>query len=428
MNNRSKISAAWMPLVIAASIAAGFWIDRVFFSSDASHSGTSKLDYILELIDSHYVDQIDTDSLIEKSLPKIIAGLDPHSVYIPKEDLRQVNEELEGTFSGIGISFNLIGDTINVLEVISGGPSEKVGIMAGDRIVTIDDSIAAGRGWSDVKVKSSLRGPKGTKVKLGVKRSTSPTLLTFDITRGDIPVTTIDAAYMITDKIGYVKVNTFGASTYSEFFTAVADLKFKGAEKFIVDLRSNGGGFMERAVMMANEFLEEDLPIVSMKGLHSPEKPPMVSDGSGLLKDSEVAVLIDEFSASASEILAGAIQDNDRGLIVGRRSFGKGLVQNQIELPDSSALRLTVARYYTPSGRCIQKTYAPGTDYDRDIINRYEHGEFYSADSIKQNTTEAFTPSTGARCMAEEASCPTCLCPTTPPESPPIISTCSTRA
>lgn len=391
MNNRFKISAAWLPLVIAASLVAGMWIGHLFFRADSNHSGTSKLDYILELIDDHYVDQIDTDSLVEKSLPKIIAGLDPHSVYIPKEDLQQVNEELEGTFSGIGISFNLLGDTINVLEVISGGPSEKAGIMAGDRIVTIDDSIAAGKGWSDVKVKGTLRGPKGSTVKLGVKRSTSPSLLTFDITRGDIPVTTIDAAYMIADKIGYVRVNTFGASTYSEFFSAVAALKYDGAEKFIVDLRSNGGGFMEHAVLMANEFLEKDLPIVSMKGLHSANKPPMASDGSGLLQDSEVAVLIDEFSASASEIMAGAIQDNDRGLVVGRRSFGKGLVQNQIELPDSSALRLTVARYYTPSGRCIQKTYAPGSDYDRDIINRYEHGEFYSADSIRQNTSQEFT-------------------------------------
>ncbi|MCH5326643.1 MAG: PDZ domain-containing protein, partial [Duncaniella sp.] len=292
--------------------------------------------------------------------------------------------------SGIGISFNLMGDTINVLEVISGGPSEKVGLLPGDRIVTVDDSIVAGKGFSDVKVKSMLRGPEGTTVSLGIKRATSAELLKYDVVRGAIPVTSIDAAYIIEPGIGYIRVNKFGANTFTEFIEALAQVMMGGAEKYIIDLRGNGGGYMEMAVLMANEFLEANLPIVSMKGAHQPETPASGSDGSGALKDKEIVVLIDEISASASEIFAGAMQDNDRGLIVGRRSFGKGLVQNQFELPDKSALRLTIARYYTPSGRCIQKRYAPGTDYERDLLDRYEHGEMYSADSIRQNKEQEF--------------------------------------
>ena len=385
MNNRLKSPAVWMPLAIAIALVAGMWIGKTFMNGGGSWSSRAKLDTILELIEENYVDDIDTDSLLEATLPDLMAALDPHSVYIPAEDLQSVNEELEGSFSGIGISFNLLGDTINVLEVISGGPSEKVGLMPGDRIISVDDSIVAGKGISDIKVKNMLRGPKGSVVSLGIRRPTSKELLTFDVTRGDIPVSSIDAAYMIEPNVGYLKINKFGANTFSEFLTSMITLTAEGAEKFIIDLRGNGGGFMEHAVLMANEFLDADLPIVSMKGAHTPETPATGSDGSGSFRDREVVVLLDEISASASEIFAGALQDNDRGLIVGRRSFGKGLVQHQLELPDSSALRLTIARYYTPSGRCIQKTYAPGTDYDRDLLDRYEHGEFYSADSIHQN-------------------------------------------
>ncbi len=385
MNNRLKSPAVWMPLAIAIALVAGMWIGKTFMNGGGSWSSRAKLDTILELIEENYVDDIDTDSLLEATLPDLMAALDPHSVYIPAEDLQSVNEELEGSFSGIGISFNLLGDTINVLEVISGGPSEKVGLMPGDRIISVDDSIVAGKGISDIKVKNMLRGPKGSVVSLGIRRPTSKELLTFDVTRGDIPVSSIDAAYMIEPNVGYLKINKFGANTFSEFLTSMITLTAEGAEKFIIDLRGNGGGFMEHAVLMANEFLDADLPIVSMRGAHTPETPATGSDGSGSFRDREVVVLLDEISASASEIFAGALQDNDRGLIVGRRSFGKGLVQHQLELPDSSALRLTIARYYTPSGRCIQKTYAPGTDYDRDLLDRYEHGEFYSADSIHQN-------------------------------------------
>ncbi len=391
MNNRLKNTSVWVPLALAVALVGGMWIGKSFLNNSGKWDSKAKLETIMRIIDSNYVDDIDPDSLLEASLPGLMSRLDPHSVYIPASDLRGVNEELEGSFSGIGISFNLLNDTINVLEVISGGPSEKVGLLPGDRIVTINDSVVAGMGWSDVKVRSSLRGEKGTKVKLGIKRPTSKKVLTFEVTRGDIPVTSIDASYIIRPKVGYIKINKFGASTYSEFLNSMVSLIADGAEKFIIDLRGNGGGFMEPAVLMANEFLPGGSPIVSMKGKTTRDTSPTVSDGSGTFRDLELVVLLDEISASASEIFAGAIQDNDRGLVIGRRSFGKGLVQNQMELPDSSAIRLTIARYYTPSGRCIQKTYAPGTDYDRDIINRYEHGEFYSADSIKLNKDLAFT-------------------------------------
>ncbi|MDE5650326.1 MAG: S41 family peptidase, partial [Duncaniella sp.] len=391
MNNRLKNTSVWVPLALAAALVGGMWIGKSFLNNSGKWDSKAKLETIMRIIENNYVDDIDSDSLLEASFPGLLSRLDPHSVYIPARDLRGVNEELEGSFSGIGISFNLLNDTINVLEVISGGPSEKVGLLPGDRIVTINDSVVAGMGWSDVKVRSSLRGEKGTVVKLGIKRPTSRKLLDFEVTRGDIPVTSIDAAYIIRPGVGYVKINKFGASTYSEFLNSMVSLIADGAEKFIIDLRGNGGGFMEPAVLMANEFLPGGSPIVSMKGKTTRDTSPTLSDGSGTFRDLELVVLLDEISASASEIFAGAIQDNDRGLVIGRRSFGKGLVQNQMELPDSSAIRLTIARYYTPSGRCIQKTYAPGTDYDRDIINRYEHGEFYNVDSIKLNKDLAFT-------------------------------------
>ncbi|MDE5749738.1 MAG: PDZ domain-containing protein, partial [Duncaniella sp.] len=309
MNNRLKSPAVWMPLAIAVSLVAGMWIGKSFLGDHSRWSARTKLDTILELIDLNYVDEFDTDLLLEYSIPDIIAGLDPHSVYIPAEDLQAVNEDLEGSFSGIGISFNLMGDTINVLEVISGGPSQKVGLMPGDRIVSVDDSIVAGKGISDIKVKGMLRGPKGSTVTLGIKRNSSPELLTYEVTRDDIPVTSIDASYMIEPGVGYIRVNKFGASTYNEFFTEALLLVAQGAEKLVVDLRGNTGGFMEHAVLMANEFLESVLPIVSMRGANTPETPTTGSDGSGSLKGFEVAVLLDEMSASASEIFAGAIQD-----------------------------------------------------------------------------------------------------------------------
>ena len=391
MNNRLKKPDVWMPLALALALVGGMWIGKTFFNNYHGWDSRAKLDTILELIDENYVDDIDTDSILEASLSGIMSHLDPHSVYIPASGIQSVNEELEGSFSGIGISFNMLGDTINVLEVISGGPSEKAGILPGDRIVTINDSLVAGQKWSNSKVMSNLRGPKGSIVHLGIKRPTAKKLLPYDVKRDDIPVTSIDASYFIDNGIGYIKINKFGATTYSEFLTSMVTLMADGADKFIIDLRGNGGGFMDHAVLMANEFLPSGSPIVAIKGKNRSRDNATMSDGSGSFKDKEIVVLIDEISASASEIFAGAMQDNDRGLIVGRRSFGKGLVQNQLELPDSSALRLTIARYYTPSGRCIQKTYAPGVDYERELLNRFEHGELYSADSIKQDKSLEFT-------------------------------------
>lgn len=382
-----------MPLAIAASLALGILIGAVFFGSQRKQGSVyDKIASIMQLIEEDYVDSIDTDSLLEASIPEIIAKLDPHSSYIAAEDLQAVNEDLDGSFSGIGISFNMLTDTITVLEVISGGPSEKVGLVAGDRIISINDTIVAGQSWSNEKVIKNLRGEKGTVVKLGVMRDNSPKLLSFDVTRGDIPVSSVDAAYVGPDNVGYIKINKFARNTYSEFLNALAKLKSSGAERYVVDLRGNGGGFMEPAILMANEFLPRGSLIVSTHGRIDDVESDMFADGSGAFQDDELVVMLDEFSASASEIFAGAIQDNDRGLILGRRSFGKGLVQRQVDLPDMSALRLTTARYYTPSGRCIQKPYTLGSNlaYSMEIADRFRHGEDFNPDSIKFDSSQTF--------------------------------------
>lgn len=388
----------WIPLLIAATFIAGLYFGSGINNTQNS-SGNNKFNSILSLINNEYVDHVNMDSLIEETIPELLSHLDPHSTYIPAKDLKAVNDELDGTFSGIGISFMLKNDTISIIEVLSGGPSEKVGLMPGDRIVSVDDSIVAGKNFTNEKVLSILRGEKGSQVKLGIKRNTAKETLHFDLIRDDIPVTSVDAAYIIAPEIGYIKVNKFGRTTYNEFLTSMTQLRNEGAQKYIIDLRGNGGGFMEMAILMANEFLPDDNIIVFTKGRTKRESISTVSDGNGSFYDSEVVVLIDEYSASASEILAGAIQDNDRGLIIGRRSFGKGLVQRQTELPDSSALRLTVSRYHTPSGRCIQKEYTPGktNDYDYDIINRFNHGEAFNADSIKLNKSLEFTTAHGRK-------------------------------
>lgn len=388
----------WIPLLIAATFIAGLYFGSGI-NNTQNISGNNKFNSILSLINNEYVDHVNMDSLIEETIPELLSHLDPHSTYISAKDLKAVNDELDGTFSGIGISFMLKNDTISIIEVLSGGPSEKVGLMPGDRIVSVDDSIVAGKNFTNEKVLSILRGEKGSQVKLGIKRNTAKETLHFDLIRDDIPVTSVDAAYIIAPEIGYIKVNKFGRTTYNEFLTSMTQLRNEGAQKYIIDLRGNGGGFMEMAILMANEFLPDDNIIVFTKGRTKRESISTVSDGNGSFYDSEVVVLIDEYSASASEILAGAIQDNDRGLIIGRRSFGKGLVQRQTELPDSSALRLTVSRYHTPSGRCIQKEYTPGktNDYDYDIINRFNHGEAFNADSIKLNKSLEFTTAHGRK-------------------------------
>lgn len=384
----------WLPLIMAGCIALGIVLGGYFYYSGQRNlnfnlNGSNKIDNILNIIEGNYVDSLEMHDLIEKSIPSIFKELDPHSVYIPASDLQTVNEELEGSFSGIGIQFNMISDTITVVGVISGGPSEKAGILPGDRIITIEDSTFIG--VSTEKVMKNLRGEKGSKVRVGVQRSSSPKLLDFVITRGDVPVNSVEASFVTGDDVGYIKVGKFGRTTYEEFITAIAALRSKGAKGLIVDLRGNSGGYMEAAINMINEFLPKGRLIVYTEGRNFP-RSDFYSNGSGIAQNLPLVVLMDEWSASASEIFAGAIQDNDRGCIVGRRSFGKGLVQNQIGLSDGSAVRLTIARYFTPSGRSIQKKYelGKGDDYERDIVNRFTHGEFDNKDSIKFDHSEIF--------------------------------------
>lgn len=343
----------------------------------------NKIGEVLNLIDKQYVDTVNSDSITEELMIDLIAKLDPHSVYIPAKDLETVNSELEGSFSGIGVQFNIQNDTVMIISVISGGPSEKVGLLAGDRIVTVNDTAFTGKSITNERVMKKLRGLAKTKVTLGVKRNGTSEILKFTITRGDIPVNSVDIAYIIDKETGFIKVNKFATTTYSEFLNAIADLRAKGARKYIIDLRENSGGLMDQAINMVNEFLPAGELIVYAQGKAYPRFDAK-SDGKGSCIKNPVVVLIDEFSASASEIFAGAIQDNDRGMIIGRRSFGKGLVQQQMPLSDGSALRLTVARYYTPSGRSIQKPYQRGKidDYDRELMERFLHGEFFSVDSI----------------------------------------------
>ena len=338
MNKKPTYQPLWIPVVLAAAVIVGMFFGLRFPNNNKVAENDRKLNAILNLIAQNYVDTTNLNDLIELSIPEILSYLDPHTTYFTAEDLQAANDDLNGSFSGIGISFVMVNDTIGVVEVISGGPSEKVGLMAGDKIVTIDDSVATGSTMTNSEVMKRLRGSKGSKVKLGIKRQNTAKTLTFTVTRGDIPVNSVDAYYMIDKTTGYVKVNQFGRQTYDEFITAMASLNEEGAERYIIDLRGNGGGFMEIAALMVNEFLPIDQPIVFTKGRDKRKDTELWSDGNGSFQDAEVAVLIDEFSASASEIFAGALQDNDRGLIVGCRSFGKGLVQNEFMLPDQSAI------------------------------------------------------------------------------------------
>ena len=347
----------------------------------------SKIDQLLELMNQAYVDPIDVDSITDDVMMELVKRLDPHSAYIPKEDLEMVNSELSASFSGIGVQFSIQNDTIQVVSVISGGPSEGIGVLAGDKIVSVNDSVFTGKTVTNERVMHALRGPKDTQVTIGVVRSGTPEVLSFTITRGEIPVHSVDAKFIIEEKgqkIGFVRVNRFGENTYNEFIAALASLKGQGATAYIVDLRENSGGYMDQAIKMANEFLSKGDLIVYSEGRAYPRFDAK-ANGSGRFQRDSLVVLIDNFSASASEIFAGAMQDNDRATIIGRRSFGKGLVQQQIPFADGSAVRLTVARYYTPSGRCIQKPYklGEGEDYAMDLLERFEHGEFYSADSVQ---------------------------------------------
>lgn len=392
-------------IFIGASLSQKAAAQRIIYQNGSWHLEQSKVDRMLQLMESAYVDSINVDSITDEVMSELVQKLDPHSAYIPKEDLEMVNSELAGSFSGIGVQFTIQQDTVRIVAVIAGGPSEGVGVLAGDKLITVDDSLFVGKKINNEKVMRTLRGEKGTQVKLGIMRAGSPDMLYYNVTRGDIPVTSVDAKFIVEpnnesqkskEKIGFVRVNKFGATTYREFLAAMAELASKGASSFIVDLRENSGGYMDQSIRMANEFLNRGEMIVYSEGRAYPRYEAK-ADGGGRFKNVPLVVLIDDFSASASEIFAGAMQDNDRAQIIGRRSFGKGLVQQQMPFDDGSAIRLTVARYYTPSGRCIQKPYTLGDqeDYQKELIERFDHGEFYSADSVHFADTTTYRTKKG---------------------------------
>lgn len=363
--------------------AATFGISAQYSRSNSASRQQQKLLMVENIVNNLYVDNVDEEKIVENAVRGILENLDPHSSYSTKEETTSSQETMQGSFSGIGIQFNMQKDTLYVVQTIAGGPSEKVGILPGDRFIAVDDSIIAGRKLKNTDIMKRLRGPKGTKVNIKVKRGSNAELLEFRITRDDIPLNSIDAVYMADGKTGYIRLSRFAATSYKEFKYAITKLKKQGMQQLILDLTDNGGGYMQIAAQIANEMLNRGNLIVYTQGRKSPRQN-LNADGSGTFRTQKVVVMINQFSASASEILSGAVQDWDRGVVVGRRSFGKGLVQREFLLPDSSSFRLTIARYYTPSGRNIQKPYVKGDreDYDKDIIDRYNHGELQSADSI----------------------------------------------
>ncbi len=364
---------------------------RPAFSQSQS---TIKYDALLQMIRFGYVDTVNEEQLTEEAIKAVLKKLDPHSVYIPASELKEMNEPLVGKFEGVGIQFNIFEDTILVTQTIAGGPSEKLGIRAGDRILRIDGENVAGVKMTNNGVLKRLRGDKGTKVKVEISRRSEPQPLEFLITRDKIPIFSVDASYMADQETGYIKISRFADATVEEFKTALEELKASGMKNLILDLSGNGGGYLNRAVELADEFLESDKLIVYTEGVNNP-KQEMFSSSVGDFPKGKLIVIIDEYSASASEIVSGAIQDHDRGLIIGRRSFAKGLVQKPMPLPDGSAVRLTIARYHTPSGRCIQKPYEKGDEYDDDISNRMKKGELYHADSIKFVDSLAYKTAAG---------------------------------
>lgn len=394
-------SNRFVPLLMALCGIIGIGVGS-FYSNHFSgnrlniiNTGTNRINNLLHIIDDQYVDKVNLDSLVEDAMPKILTGLDPHSVYISAKDVQAANQELQGSFSGVGIEFTIREDTIHVQNVIQNGPAERAGILAGDKIVAVDDKPFVGKVVTNQEAMKRLKGPKNTKVKIGVVRYGDKKPQSFVVTRGDIPLKSVSATYMIDDTTGYIRIKSFGETTYAELLVALVKLGEQGFKNLIIDLRDNTGGYLQSAVQMANEFLPKNRLIVYTEGRKSPRQE-FRSDGRGSYKQMPLVVLINEGSASASEIFAGAMQDNDRATIIGRRSFGKGLVQKQIEFSDGSMVRLTIARYYTPSGRCIQKPYVPGDeqDYAQDLLSRYQHGEFFSEDSIK-HTGPAYHTSNG---------------------------------
>lgn len=387
---RQNKSSRMMPLLMALCVVIGILIGTFYanhFSGNRLNiinSGSNRLNNLLHIIDDQYVDAVNIDSLVDKAIPKILSDLDPHSVYISAKDAQQAEDDLKGSFSGVGIEFVIRDDTIHVQGVISNGPAEQVGILAGDKIVNVDDKPFVGKSVTNEEAMRRLKGPKGTKVKIGVVRYGEKGIKYYTVTRGDIPQKSVSSIYMLDDSTGYIKIKNWGENTYPEMLIALAQLSQEGFSNLVIDLRDNMGGYLTSAVQIANEFLPKNRLIVYTQGRKSPRQD-YKSDGRGTYQSMPLVVLINEASASASEIFAGAMQDNDRATIIGRRSFGKGLVQQQIGFPDGSLIRLTIARYYSPSGRCIQKPYVMGDDkdYEEDLLARYQHGEFFSQDSIK---------------------------------------------
>ena len=394
-------SNRFMPLLMALCVVVGILIGTFYanhFSGNRLNiinSGSNRLSNLLHIVDDQYVDKVNIDSLVDMAIPQILADLDPHSVYIPAKDAQAVTDDLKGSFSGVGIEFTIRKDTIRVQNVVKNGPAQRAGILAGDKIVSVDGKPFVGKVVTQDEAMRRLKGPKDTKVKIGVERYGQKKVKYFTVTRGEIPQRSITATYMLDKNTGYIKIKNFGETTYPELLIALAQLSQEGFSNLVIDLRDNGGGYMNSAVQMANEFLPKNKLIVYMQGRKSPRQD-FRSDGHGSYQKIPLVVLINEASASASEIFAGAMQDNDRATIIGRRSFGKGLVQQQLGFPDGSMIRLTIARYYTPSGRCIQKPFKPGDnqDYDNDLLTRYQHGEFFSQDSIK-HTGPAYHTSIG---------------------------------
>lgn len=385
-NKNNRFMPLWLALCVVIGVLVGTFYANHFSGNRLNiiNSGSSRLSNLLHIIDDQYVDSVNIDELVEKALPQILAELDPHSVYISAKDVQMATEDLKGSFSGVGIEFTIQQDTIHVQNVIKNGPAEKAGILAGDKIVSIDNKPFVGDSVTNEEAQHRLKGPKDSKVKVGVKRFGEKDIKYFVLTRNDIAMKSVTATYMLNDSIGYIRIKNFGERTYAEMLTSLQQLNLQGADKLVIDLRDNSGGYLESAVQMAEEFLRKNQLIVYTQGRKSPRREYR-SRGKGSYQNIPLVVLINEGSASASEIFAGAIQDNDRGTIVGRRSFGKGLVQQQIQFPDGSMIRLTVARYYSPSGRCIQKPFKPGgiAAYEQDMLTRYQHGEFFSQDSIK---------------------------------------------
>ena len=390
-----------LPILLSVALIIGIMLGKNFAEPKGNKkylSSFQKFQQLLEYIENDYVDTVDTESLMEESIQNMLDKLDPHTVYIPPKDLALAQSELRATYDGIGVEFNILRDTLYVVNPLPGGPSETAGILAGDKIVTVDDDTIAGVGISNRTVFDMLRGPRGTKVNVGVVRRGEDEVLDFELKRGAIPQFSVDASYMVDDQIGYIKVNKFAERTYEEFKAALEDLKEKGMSKLILDLQNNSGGYMSAAINMCDEFLEEGSLIVSQKGQSAKYDSEAFATDKGIYKEGALMVLVNEGSASASEIVAGALQDNDRALIVGRRSFGKGLVQLPFDLNDGSELRMTIARYYTPSGRSIQKPYDDGeASYNSDYYERYTSGELFSRDSVHFDENLAYETSGGRK-------------------------------